>query len=373
MGFVKYEDYAPIERPNYQEELDEVVRAVAQRTRDSVERQGVGRAVRTAHGKSYGLARAVVSVPELPPEYAQGIFAEPQVYDAVVRYSNGLGHLRADSLLGAACGMGIKMFGVPGISLLSDEAEATTFDLNLINNRTFFANTAHDYIVLEQLFAELPDALANPATRKTWLGDFLTRKGTLQTPEQWLWDELFAMMSFTAVPRRNLLSYTYNSMGAFRYGDYIAKVRTAPTEESLKSIVHDTVDVAADGEAFRNTLVAEMGERDHAFELQVQLNVDLSRMPVDNTSVEWPEQLSPWVTVARIDIAAQDISGEENLKIADGTSITPWRAREEHRPIGEIQRVREEVYRRSSIERHRINGQRRQEPVSSAALLGNSR
>jgi hypothetical protein len=54
----------------------------------------------------------------------------------------------------------------------------------------------------------------------------------------------------------------------------------------------------------------------------------------------------------------------------DGTSITSWRVREDHRPIGEIQRVPEEVYRRSSVERHRINGQPRVEPRSSAELLG---
>ncbi|MET8677973.1 catalase family protein [Streptomyces sp. NPDC004647] len=370
MDFVRYEAYTPVERPTYQEELDEVVRNVAQRTRESVERQGVGRAVRTAHGKTYGLVKATVTVGEPPEPYAQGIFAGPAAYDAVVRYSNGLGHLRADSLLGAACGMGIKMFGVPGTSLLTDEAEATTFDLNLINNRVFFANTAYDYMVIERLFAELPDALVNPARRKSWMGEFLTRQGTLQTADEWLWDELFAMLSFAQVPRKNLLSYTYNSMGAFRYGDHIAKVRTVPTPGSLAGIEHGGVDVLSDGEAFRNTLVAEAGERDHSFELQVQLNTDLTRMPVDNTSVEWPEQLSPWVTVARIAIPRQDISDEENLAAADGTSITPWRSREDHRPIGEIQRVREEVYRRSSIERHRLNGQPRQEPASSAELLG---
>jgi hypothetical protein len=56
---------------------------------------------------------------------------------------------------------------------------------------------------------------------------------------------------------------------------------------------------------------------------------------------------------------------------ADATSITPWRrSREEHWPIGEIQRVRQEVYRRSSIERHRINGQQRREPAGSVELLG---
>ncbi|WP_455352193.1 catalase family protein [Streptomyces sp. SYSU K217416] len=370
MEFVRYEEYTPVERPTYQQELDEVVRSVARGTRESVERQGVGRAVRTAHGKTYGLVKATVTVGELPAPYAQGVFAAPATYDAVVRYSNGLGHLRADSLLGAACGMGVKMFGVPGASLLADEAEASTFDLNLINNRVFFANTAYDYMVIERLFAELPDALVNPARRKSWMGEFLTRQGTLETADEWLWDELFAMLSFAKVPRRNLFSYTYNSMGAFRYGEHIAKVRTTPTPASLAGIAHGAVDVLADGEAFRNTLVAEASERDHSFDLQVQLNTDLVRMPVDNTSVEWPEQLSPWVTVARITVPRQDISGADNLAAADGTSITPWRVREDHRPIGEIQRVREQVYRRSSIERHRLNGQPRQEPVSSAELLG---
>ncbi|WP_328346962.1 hypothetical protein OG873_02505 [Streptomyces violaceus] len=84
----------------------------------------------------------------------------------------------------------------------------------------------------------------------------------------------------------------------------------------------------------------------------MQLNTELARMPVDNTSGKW------------------SVGGDDNVASADATSITPWRSREEHRPIGEIQRVRQGAYRRSSIERHRINGQQRREPVSSAHLLG---
>ncbi|MBL1106614.1 catalase family protein [Streptomyces sp. 5-8] len=367
---VRYEEYRPIERPSYHEEMEAVVAEVARRTRASVERESVGRAVRAAHAKTYGLLKATVTVGDNPGFYGQGIFARPTAYDAVVRYSNGLGHHRPDHQLGAACGMGIKLFGVAGPSLLDDEPDSGTFDLNLINNEVFFANTAYDYMVIEDLFAELPEALVDPARRKTWMAEFLTRRQTLTDPDSWLWDELLAMLSFTAVPRRNLLSYTYNSMGAFRYGDHIAKIRTVPTAASLASLAHPIVDVRADNEAFRRTLVAEAAERDHSFEVQVQLNTDLARMPVDNTSVKWPEDLSPWVTVARVDLPRQDIGGHDNLAAADATSITPWRSREEHRPIGEIQRVRQEVYRRSSIERHRINGQERREPVGSAELLG---
>ena len=39
-----------------------MVAQVAQRTSTSVEREAVGRAVRTAHGKTYGLLKATVTV-----------------------------------------------------------------------------------------------------------------------------------------------------------------------------------------------------------------------------------------------------------------------------------------------------------------------
>lgn len=370
MGFTKYTEYTPVKRPDHQKDAERVAQGIERETRSSVEREGLGRAVRVAHGKSYGLARATVTVGELSAEYAQGIFAEPRSYDAVIRHSNALSHIRPDAELGTACGLGIKMFGVPGASLLGDEADATTFDLNLMNNPTFFANTAHDYMASAQLFTGMPHVLGSPDPRNKLLADFLTRQGTLASPERWLWDELISFLSFAAIPWKNLLAYTYYSVGAFRYGQYIAKMRTVPTPESAHAIVHSEIDTGTDAEAFRHTLVAELAERDHGFELQVQLNTDLDRMPVDNTSVQWPEQLSPWTTVAGITIPRQDISGEENQTIADGTSITPWRTREEHRPIGEIQRLREEAYRRSSIERHRINHQPRHEPTSSRELLG---
>jgi hypothetical protein len=353
-------------RPDFQAELDHIVNAIVERTKTSKDHEPGGRAVRSAHAKTYGLLRATVTVlPDVPAEYAQGIYATPATYEAVVRYSNGLGHIRPDAYLGPACGMGIKIIGVPGASLLDDEPDAITFDYNLINNPTFFCNTVHDYTYIEPLFSALPEVLATEQSRRQWMHDFLTNAGTLP-PEKWLWDELLSILSFTSIAPRNLLSYSYWSMGAVRHGDYIAKVRTAPLTEGS----HDDVDVHAEPEAHRNKLTVEAGERDHRFALQVQLSTGLAAMPVDNTSVEWPEKASPFVTVAHIDIPRQDISGEENLAIADSTSITPWRARAEHAPLGEIMEVRREVYRQSSITRHQVNGQERREPTSLADLFG---
>jgi hypothetical protein len=92
-------------------------------------------------------------------------------------------------------------------------------------------------------------------------------------------------------------------------------------------------------------------------------------MPVENTSINWSEQLSPFVTLARLTLPAQDISAADNPLLSDGLSFTPWRAPAEHQPVGQIQTVRRRVYERSSATRHQLNDQTRSEPKSPRDIL----
>ena len=48
--------------------------------------------------------------------------------------------------------------------------------------------------------------------------------------------------------------------------------------------------------------MAELRDRPYEFDIQVQLCVDLAQMPVEDVTVEWPEALSPFVTVAKLRI-----------------------------------------------------------------------
>jgi hypothetical protein len=283
-----------------------------------------------------------------------------------VRFSNGLGHLGADARLGSGCGMAIKLFGIPGASA-SDEPAAGTMDYNLINHPVFFANSARDYITSARLFNELPDALRDPARRSAFLHAFVTRDGALP-PEKWLWDELFALMGLTTKPLPNLLYTAFWSMGAVRHGAYVAKIRTLPVTAPPQGGV-PAIDPAASAEPIREALVGEIGAREHVFELQAQLCADLRTMPVENTSIVWSEQLSPFVTLARLTLPAQDISSANNALLSDALSFTPWRAPAEHQPVGQIQTVRRRVYERSSITRHALNHQTRSEPKSPRDVL----
>jgi hypothetical protein len=92
-------------------------------------------------------------------------------------------------------------------------------------------------------------------------------------------------------------------------------------------------------------------------------------MPIEDLTVEWPESLSPYVTVARLWIPQQDISGPDNLEKMDALSFTPWRVTAEHAPLGSLMRARKDVYRHSSMLRHALNHQKRQEPLSAEQVL----
>jgi hypothetical protein len=74
-----------------------------------------------------------------------------------------------------------------------------------------------------------------------------------------------------------------------------------------------------------------MRGRPYEFDVQVQLCIDLDRIPVEDLCVEWPEQLSPFATVAKLRLPRQDIGGDDNIKKMDAISLTPWRVTAAHR------------------------------------------
>ena len=153
-------------------------------------------------------------------------------------------------------------------------------------------------------------------------------------------------------------------MGAVRHGEYVAKLRISPEPSATAQVRIRDLDPLTNPEAVRDSLVAGIGEHDYTFELEAQLCVDPLRMPIENTSIEWSEKLSPFTKIATIHIPKQDVSSPANLDIADRISISPWRTRDDHIPMGEIMTVRREVYRRSAEVRRQINQQPQREPSS---------
>ncbi|WP_432169857.1 catalase family protein [Streptomyces sp. 1222.5] len=369
--FVRYTPDVEDDDPHFEKNLQSVIEKTESYVTESVKAGGTGQALRDAHAKGYGLVRGQVEILDgLPEEYAQGIYATPGTHDALVRFSNGSPHAGADARLGSGTGLALKMFDVPGPTLLEDEPDSGTFDYALINAPVFFCNTVEHYLFIQELFLNTSAYFSQGrAGVHRFYADFVTGKGTLPQ-DDWAWDEFLAYLSLSRIPPVNVLLATFWTMGAVRHGDYIAKLRIAPDPHSAAAVVRRSLDTASAPEVYRPALEAELLERPCTFHIQVQLCTDLERMPVEDTTVEWPEHLSPFVTVATLRLPQQDISGPEQLATMDALSFTPWRATAEHAPLGNIMRARKEVYRRSSIERHKLNEQPRTEPRSVDEALG---
>jgi len=368
--FVKYTPDVETADPGFDENLQTVIAKTERYIAASVTAEGTGRAVRDAHAKGYGLVRGEVEIlDQIPAEYAQGIYATPGKHDALIRFSNGSPHAGADARLGGATGLALKIFGIDGPTLVEDEPDTGTFDYANINAPVFFCNTVEHYLFIQDLFIGAPGYFARGAAgRHDFYKDFVTGKGTLDQ-DHWAWDELLAFLRVLQSPPVNLLLSTYWTMGAVRHGDYIAKVRFAPSPIFADKVVERALDLASAAEVYRPALVAELRERPYEFDIQIQLCADLAQMPVEDVTVEWPEHLSPFVTVAKLRFPQQDISDDANLDKMDALSFTPWRVTAAHAPLGNIMRVRKEVYRHSSILRHQLNRQPRIEPSSADEVL----
>ena len=161
----------------------------------------------------------------------------------------------------------------------------------------------------------------------------------------------------------NPLLTTFWSMAAVRHGDYVAKIRLAPSTENATRVIHRELDLRARPEVFYPTLVDELQSSAFDFDLQVQLCTDLEAMPVNGVTVEWPEKLSPFVTVGRVHVPRQDISGTENFEKTDALAFNQWRVTEEHRPLGEIMRCDGSTARRPRCAGRSITSRKRSPQV----------
>ena len=133
-------------------------------------------------------------------------------------------------------------------------------------------------------------------------------------------------------------------------------------------MIHRELDLSSGTEVFGPALVDELNARAFDFDLQVQLCTDLDAMPVNDATVEWPEKLSPFVTVGRVHLPRQDISRPENFEKSDALAFNQWRVTSDHRPLGEIMDVRR-IYSASAKVRRMLTQQRQTEPTSAEEVL----
>ncbi|MEG9527445.1 MAG: catalase family protein [Hyphomicrobiales bacterium] len=296
-----------------------------------------GRPVRASHGKLHGAALGELEVlPNLPPWLRQGLFAEPGRYPVVARLANVPGEIASDAVA-TQRGFSFKVIGVPG-AMLPGHAGELTQDFVLDSGPRFAAGTARQFLANHLALEhgpQIPDGAKAAVSSVARAGNAaLDAVGAGS-----------AMLDFFGHPRVHPLAEAYFSQAPLRFGAYIAKLAVVPVGAAQRALADATVDPAQDPDALRTATVGYLRAHDAEFDVRVQLCTDLDRMPVEDASVAWREDESPYQTVARLRFPKQDaFSAARRAYVDEALSFCVSHSLAAHRPLGSINRARMRAY-----------------------------
>jgi hypothetical protein len=358
-SYIPYSDSVEVALPDEEKVFDEIaatIRHIAEMIADRARH-----AARGVHAKSHGLLKAELTVNDNVPEpYRQGLFSKPAAYPAIMRFSTNPGDMLPDSI-STPRGLAVKVIGVDGGMLPGHEGNVTQ-DFVFTNMKAFPVKDAAEFLkqlkILEQhaTDSELLKQIVSTTAR--------IAEGALEA----LGSESAALKGF-GHPETHILGETFTSVAALRYGNFVSKMRFAPASETLKALTGGHLDCANDYSAIRDEVVKFFKTETAVWDVQVQLSTGLEKMPVEDASVEWPEEDSPFVTVATLTALPQEAySPERRVFVDEVLSFSPWHSLAAHRPLGNVMRARKKSYKVSSQFRHAMNVRPATEPKSIEEL-----
>ncbi len=297
---------------------------------------------RGGNTKTHGIVRGEFIVHDgLPAGLRHGIFKEPRSFRAWVRFSGPGPYVTPDIDDPGFMSISAKLMGVPGPKLMDEEK--FTQDIFGVSPPTFVTQDARSNAHLQEW------SFKNAA-----LFHFLnfSQPHVLDLVLQGLW--LKTQSSPFEAPYFSQVPYLLGAGQAMQYSFWPkAKTRTPIPRLPLRP----------PDDYLRSAMIKALDAGDVEFEIRVQLQTDSHLMPIENAGVYWPERLSPRIPVATLRIARQQFASQAQIDFAKRLSLNPWHCVPEHRPLGNISRVRRRIYHELAQLRHAKNSVPHYEPT----------
>ncbi|MDB5724172.1 MAG: catalase [Novosphingobium sp.] len=316
-----------------------------------------GHAVRAVHAKAHAVLEGTFVVDgNLPPELAQGLFAEAGSHKVFARISTNPGDV-LDDAIALPRGLALKVLDAAGERLSG--AEGTSQDFIMVNGPVFLVKTADKFAANLKLLAKTTDRAE---------GAKVTLSKVLQVVNGALGAvglDSAKLGNIGGAPQVDPLGETYFSVTPFRYGEYMAKFRVRPLSPALTSLTGQKVDTDESPNAIRETVARQMAAIDGEWAFEVQLCRDLDKQPIEDPTVEWKDEDAPFVQVATLRLPHQDSWDETKVReIDEAMRFSIWTGLAAHQPLGNINRARRETYRHSADFRAAANRCPIHEPAS---------
>ncbi|HJT51226.1 MAG TPA: catalase family protein [Nitrosospira sp.] len=328
--------------PDEEESLNKIIDLMMDQMRGRFKPGGYERGGNT---KTHGIVRATVTIrDDLPEHCRKGIFANPRSYPAYVRYSGPGPNVPADINDVGFMSMAVKLMGVPGEKLMSEEKFTQDF-ITTSGGATFVTPNTRENAKLQY-----------------WSLVDMTLYYFLNPKDSHLLD--FFMQSLWNETQYNPLGRRYWSCTPYLLGEgqammYSFVPKTADVETHIPGLPFGTPPF----NYLRENMIKTLNEKDVEFDLMIQLQTDPHLMPIEDGSVRWPEELSPFIPAATVHIPKQKFDTEAYLEFAKRLKMNPWHCLPEHRPLGNLNRARFRMYYELSKFRQEMNQTTHLEPT----------
>ena len=273
-------------------------------------------------GRAAGCVDAEFTVPDgLPPELRIGLFAQPKTYRARIRFANATSQSDRER---DVRGMSIKVSGVSSDNLTPGQA-----------NQDFILNS-HAVMMVggTRAFLDLLKAVEAGGGKEALF--FLSHPHAAAVA---LASRQHAT-SHLEIPYWSTTPYLFGPGRAVKYIARPISTRATPLPNPLTD------------DYLRARLTDHLAREDARFDFLIQFQTDSRKMPIEDASVEWREHASPYRPVARIRIPPQRLDSPEGAAFCEQMSFNPWHALADHRPLGNFNRARRDIYRAMAAFRH---------------------
>ena len=283
----------------------------------SIKRAGDQTVKRFNQAKSLGCFSTQFTVhDDIPERFKQGVFAQPKTYDGLVRFANASTFDDGEKDLR---GLSIKLSGVEGQSLLANPGIQ---DFVLNSHPVLFAATPEDF--LSFIKAQDEDNIF-------WY---------FFNPTDSHLKSLYILLKARDKPN-SPFDIRYWSTTPYQLGK-----NNKPIKYSVKSCASIKSD---DPEEYHQNYLREamhkhLQQTPVCFDFMLQEQTNNDDMPIEDTSVLWDEDESPFIKVASFSFIQQEFMSKKALNECEKVDFNPWHTIAEHKPLGRMNYVRKEIY-----------------------------
>lgn len=286
----------------------------------------VNYATRNVHAKTYAVTRGEFFIdPTIPDELK--LFFDDNKFDLLIRFSNAKPTVHTVKKDIPAYGFSVK---------IKDDKGALIANYPLVNFPLFPINSVSTFL---KLFTSI-----NRLYQKKWTNLVsLTAQFLKVIPS--LFSPSFLKNTLQFIGKRNdfILSFDYYSVGVYRFGDHMIKIKLSPRSvdknfgKKLKT---------------KEAISTYLNTHDYTADVLIQFCYSIKEQPVNTLTTEWKN--SPFIRMGEVKIGKNQLLDSHDCE-NELLSFNPFESKPFFQPVGKIQKLREEAYKVSLQTRRKIN------------------